>query len=278
MRFVRAQEGRRPERVRPAGARGGRLQPAPAPARGADDRRRRRCIEAIRDRRIEIVGAVEGFDETGVLLAGGERIEPDAVIAATGYRTGLEPLVGHLGVLDAHGAPRVIRRRGRARPALRRLRPAPGQLRKGGEAQRGRARDRPVGGAGSAGAPASRTRGALSVFGPVLARPAARGRRGDRAADRDPARRCVRPVPAYARRCRWRCRRHQRTLKVAFAGCQAPITQRRVRRVRRTRTRRSAYGANGAGSRSAAPGGRRRARRRRAGPRRSRGRRSRRPT
>ena len=28
------------------------------------------------------------------------RIEPDAVIAATGYRSGLEPVVGHLGVLD----------------------------------------------------------------------------------------------------------------------------------------------------------------------------------
>jgi putative flavoprotein involved in K+ transport len=28
------------------------------------------------------------------------------VIAATGYRKGLEPLVGHLGVLDQHGAPR----------------------------------------------------------------------------------------------------------------------------------------------------------------------------
>ena len=35
------QEGRRPERVRPAGARGGRLQPPQAPARRADDRRRR---------------------------------------------------------------------------------------------------------------------------------------------------------------------------------------------------------------------------------------------
>jgi cation diffusion facilitator CzcD-associated flavoprotein CzcO len=62
-------------------------------------------IQAIRDRRIEIVGAVEGFDETGVLLADRARIEPDAVIAATGYRTGLEPVVGHLDVLDAHGVP-----------------------------------------------------------------------------------------------------------------------------------------------------------------------------
>jgi cation diffusion facilitator CzcD-associated flavoprotein CzcO len=89
-------------------------------------------IEAIRDRRIEIVGAVEGFDETGVLLADGARIEPDAVIAATGYRTGLEPVVGHLDVLDDHGVPRVLE--GEAAPGLRFVgydsRPA--QLRYGG--------------------------------------------------------------------------------------------------------------------------------------------------
>jgi cation diffusion facilitator CzcD-associated flavoprotein CzcO len=62
-------------------------------------------IEAIRERRIEIVASVESLDETGADLADGARIEPDAVIAATGYRTGLEPMVGHLGVLGEHGAP-----------------------------------------------------------------------------------------------------------------------------------------------------------------------------
>ena len=41
-------------------------------------------------------------------LADGERVEPDAVIAATGYRRGLEPLVGHLGVLDDRGLPRAV--------------------------------------------------------------------------------------------------------------------------------------------------------------------------
>lgn len=35
----------------------------------------------------------------------GARIQPDAVIAATGHRRGLEPLVGHLGVLDGDGVP-----------------------------------------------------------------------------------------------------------------------------------------------------------------------------
>jgi putative flavoprotein involved in K+ transport len=90
-------------------------------------------IEAIRARRIEIVGAVEGFDETGVVLAGGDRVEPDAVIAATGYRCGLEPVVGHLGVLDDHGAPRVTD--GEALPGLRFIgyAPRPAQLRQGGK-------------------------------------------------------------------------------------------------------------------------------------------------
>jgi cation diffusion facilitator CzcD-associated flavoprotein CzcO len=62
-------------------------------------------IQAIRDRRIEIVAGVESLDETGLTLAGGSRIEPDAVVAATGYRPGLEPLVGHLGLLNERGAP-----------------------------------------------------------------------------------------------------------------------------------------------------------------------------
>jgi putative flavoprotein involved in K+ transport len=57
--------------------------------------------------KVEIVGAVESFDGADVLLAGGERIQADAVIAATGYSRGLEPLVGHLGVLDERGRPGV---------------------------------------------------------------------------------------------------------------------------------------------------------------------------
>ena len=86
-------------------------------------------IEAIRAGRIEIVAAVEGFDETGVTLADGTRLEPDAVVAATGYRSGLEPLVGHLDVLDAHGVPRVTD--GEALPGLRFIGydPRPAQLR-----------------------------------------------------------------------------------------------------------------------------------------------------
>ena len=65
-------------------------------------------IEAIKAGRIEVVRGVESLDATAVQLADGERVEPDAVICATGYRRGLEPLVGHLGVLGERG------RRGRS--------------------------------------------------------------------------------------------------------------------------------------------------------------------
>jgi putative flavoprotein involved in K+ transport len=62
-------------------------------------------VDALKERRIEIVSAVRGFDGDEVVLVDGTRLRPDAVIAATGFRRGLEPLVGHLGVLDAGGAP-----------------------------------------------------------------------------------------------------------------------------------------------------------------------------
>jgi cation diffusion facilitator CzcD-associated flavoprotein CzcO len=75
-------------------------------------------IGAIKEGRIEIVAGVEGLDETGVALADGNRIEPDAVIAATGYRTGLDSMLGHLGVLDERGVPHV-RGGAEAAPGLR---------------------------------------------------------------------------------------------------------------------------------------------------------------
>ena len=51
-------------------------------------------------------------------LADDNRIEPDAVICATGYRRGLEPLVGKLGVLDESGLPKTVGDRPAA-PGLR---------------------------------------------------------------------------------------------------------------------------------------------------------------
>jgi cation diffusion facilitator CzcD-associated flavoprotein CzcO len=65
-------------------------------------------IQAIKDRRIEVVAGVESFDRTGVTLADGASIEADAVVAATGYRCGLESLVGHLDALDRRGVPRAL--------------------------------------------------------------------------------------------------------------------------------------------------------------------------
>ncbi|WP_329590158.1 NAD(P)/FAD-dependent oxidoreductase [Streptomyces sp. NBC_01362] len=64
-------------------------------------------IDAVKRGRVAPVAAVESFDGDAVVLAGGDRITPDAVIAATGYRRSLEGLVGHLGVLDARGRPVV---------------------------------------------------------------------------------------------------------------------------------------------------------------------------
>ncbi|MFF9341486.1 flavin-containing monooxygenase [Streptomyces sp. NPDC014773] len=64
-------------------------------------------VDAVRSGKVEVVAAVEALEGREVLLADGTRITPDAVIAATGYRRALEPLVGHLDVLDPHGRPRV---------------------------------------------------------------------------------------------------------------------------------------------------------------------------
>ncbi|MGW1544736.1 flavin-containing monooxygenase [Streptomyces sp. NPDC002309] len=62
-------------------------------------------IDAVRAGKVEIVAAVESFDGEKVVLANGDRIGPDTVVAATGYVRALEPLVGHLDVLDARGRP-----------------------------------------------------------------------------------------------------------------------------------------------------------------------------
>jgi len=62
-------------------------------------------VDAVQHGRVEVVAAVEGFDGPDVLLADGSRIDPDAVIAATGFRAGLDELVGHLGILDGRGLP-----------------------------------------------------------------------------------------------------------------------------------------------------------------------------
>ena len=64
-------------------------------------------LEALKAGKVSIVAAVVGFEGDRVLLADGETLVVDAVIAATGYQRALAPLVGHLGVLTAEGRPAV---------------------------------------------------------------------------------------------------------------------------------------------------------------------------
>jgi cation diffusion facilitator CzcD-associated flavoprotein CzcO len=65
----------------------------------------REVVDAIRDGSIRVVAAAVGTDPDGVLLADGACLPADAIVAATGFDTGLEPVVGHLGVLDERGLP-----------------------------------------------------------------------------------------------------------------------------------------------------------------------------
>jgi putative flavoprotein involved in K+ transport len=64
-------------------------------------------VAAVRSRRVEPVASVREFDGATVRLVDGSELTPDVVVAATGYRRGLEPLVGHLDVLDERGRPVV---------------------------------------------------------------------------------------------------------------------------------------------------------------------------
>ncbi len=62
-------------------------------------------VELIRSGRVRVVDAVADLDAAGARLIDGSHLVVDQVIAATGYRTALEPLVGRLGVLDGDGRP-----------------------------------------------------------------------------------------------------------------------------------------------------------------------------
>jgi putative flavoprotein involved in K+ transport len=86
----------------------------PRPALGVYSRHRRDGIIPILDiglirmlkaRKVRGVAAVERFEGKDVVLADGSRLQPDTVIAATGFRADLGALVGHLGILDDHGRP-----------------------------------------------------------------------------------------------------------------------------------------------------------------------------
>jgi putative flavoprotein involved in K+ transport len=112
-----------PERLRDANARAiarlafGDLTPhgLPTPTQGPYQRLRTTGVTVAVDQgfvnhlkaaRLQIVTEVTQFAGPDVVLRDGQRLRPDVVLAATGFRRGLEPLAGHLGVLDAAGLPR----------------------------------------------------------------------------------------------------------------------------------------------------------------------------
>jgi cation diffusion facilitator CzcD-associated flavoprotein CzcO len=64
-------------------------------------------IKFIQSGQVEAVAAVSGFDGDKVRLSDGTAIAVDAVVAATGFKQGLDELVGHLGLLDDRGRPIV---------------------------------------------------------------------------------------------------------------------------------------------------------------------------
>jgi cation diffusion facilitator CzcD-associated flavoprotein CzcO len=62
-------------------------------------------VRAVRQGLVRVVAAAVGWTPHGVRLVDGTVAEADVVILATGFRGGLEQLVGHLGMLDGHGRP-----------------------------------------------------------------------------------------------------------------------------------------------------------------------------
>jgi cation diffusion facilitator CzcD-associated flavoprotein CzcO len=64
-------------------------------------------VDLVKAGTVRVVKAVTGLEGDQVILAGGERLRPDAVIAATGFDRGLEELVGHLDIIGTHGRPVV---------------------------------------------------------------------------------------------------------------------------------------------------------------------------
>ena len=58
-------------------------------------------IDVVRVGRVEVVGAVKAVESDGVILADGTSVAPQVIIAATGFGTDLDGLVGHLGVLTS---------------------------------------------------------------------------------------------------------------------------------------------------------------------------------
>jgi putative flavoprotein involved in K+ transport len=64
-------------------------------------------LRALKAGGVKIVAAVERFTKDAAVLADGTELHADAVVLATGFQRGLEPLVGDLGVLAPSGRPLI---------------------------------------------------------------------------------------------------------------------------------------------------------------------------
>jgi cation diffusion facilitator CzcD-associated flavoprotein CzcO len=64
-------------------------------------------VDAVKRRRITVRPAVERLTETGAVFADGVEMAFDAIIAATGFSTGLDALIESTTAIDEHGMPRA---------------------------------------------------------------------------------------------------------------------------------------------------------------------------
>jgi putative flavoprotein involved in K+ transport len=60
-------------------------------------------VAAVRSGAITVRAGIDRLDGAEVVHSDGSRSAPDVVIAATGYRTGLQPILGPLGLVDDQG-------------------------------------------------------------------------------------------------------------------------------------------------------------------------------
>lgn len=67
----------------------------------------REVVDAIRDGTITVLPEVVGLTREGARVVDGRQVNCSVVLLATGYRTGLQPVVGHLGVLAEREMPAV---------------------------------------------------------------------------------------------------------------------------------------------------------------------------
>ncbi len=64
-------------------------------------------IKALKVGTVTVVASIDRIADATVHLSDGSTLSPDAIVVATGYRRGLEPLVGGLGVVGDKGRPRI---------------------------------------------------------------------------------------------------------------------------------------------------------------------------